>query len=67
VTIHPRERAVDDATIEITTAVLAASKAHGLTAIERLQILNHLAADCLKYALRRERPPDDPGRPAGLE
>ncbi len=65
-TIHPRDLIVDAARHEIEGACLDAFRKHGLTYAERLTILNGIMASSLKYALRAERHPEDPGRPSGV-
>lgn len=61
---HPRTRLVDDAEREMQSAVFTIVKRHDLTIIETLRILSTASATLVKYALRRERHPDDPEKGA---
>ena len=63
--IHEREMPVQIAESEIHLACLKMREKYGLTDVEWLQILNHMAASCMKYMLREERH-GDMDKPAGL-
>lgn len=65
--LHPREEIVRAAQSDLLEFMLKWSRAHDLTAIEETQLLLSQVDMTLKYALREERHPDEPDRPAGLE
>jgi len=65
--MHPRTAAVDRAEVETGQALLAIAEKYNLTPTERLIILNQHIGTMLKYCLRSERHPDEPGRPADEE
>lgn len=65
--MHPRALIVDRAGVELTEMAMKLRQQHELTYIEYLGILNQEAGRVLKYALREERHPDDPDKPAGIE
>ena len=64
---HPRRVVVAEAEGEIREFILKAARRHDLTDIELLTILSGQMASTLKYALRAERHPDDPSKPADAE
>lgn len=65
--VHPRTLLVQQVSAEVGLAILAVLEKHELTYIEIIKILNEQQASCLKYALRAERHPDDPDKPADRE
>jgi hypothetical protein len=66
-TQHPRAPIVNRAGLELSEFALKLRERDELTAIEYLCILNAEAARVLKYALRSERHPEDPDKPADVE
>ena len=64
---HPRTQPVAEASAEIGVTLNRLQREHGLTSVEMLQAVSTWQASCLKYMLRRERHPEDPGTPADLE
>lgn len=64
--IHSREMPVQKASADIHLECLKLVEKYGLTNVEWLQILNSMAASCLKYMLRDERH-GDASKPAGWE
>jgi hypothetical protein len=64
---HHREPIVSRAGLDLSDFALKLREQHDLTYIEYLGILNQEVARVLKCALRAERHPDDPDKPAGLE
>jgi hypothetical protein len=64
---HARTDIVRRAENELSGRMLDLVKAHRLTFAERFSILASLASDTAKYALRAERHPEDPSRPADVE
>ena len=54
-TLHPRYFIVEQAEIELSTAVTGIIEKHGLTYAELFKVLNAVTASWLKYALRDER------------
>lgn len=65
--LHPRTRVVQRAERKIGDVIEQAREEFGLTAVELLQILSSAQLHVLKYELRRERHPGDPGRNADEE
>lgn len=65
--ILPRYNIVQDATHEISGLMLDLVKKHGLSYVERMSILTALMTDTIKFALRAERHPDEPDKPADVE
>jgi hypothetical protein len=64
---HHREPIVRRAALDLSDYALKLRERNDLTYVEYLGILNEEVARVLKYALRAERHPDDPDKPAGLE
>lgn len=64
--IHPREQIVDQARLQIASAILSASKVHDLTDGELTAILAGELSSLAKYQIRQERHPNDPDKPGGL-
>jgi hypothetical protein len=64
---HPREPIVRRAALDLSDFALKLREKNDLSYIEYLGILNEEIARVLKYALRAERHPDDPDKPAGIE
>ena len=64
--IHPREEITNKAKLEFMKLIGAWMEKYDLTLIEMLQILTGEIQTYLKYALRQERHPKDPDKPAGL-
>ena len=64
---HPRTTIVRRVGLDISDFALKLREKHDLTYIEYLGILNEEVARVLKYALRAERHPDDPDKPADIE
>lgn len=64
---HERTRVVSSAEYELSGVMLELVKKHRLTFAERFSILSSLLTDTAKYALRVERHPEDPSRPADVE
>lgn len=61
---HARAQSVAEASAVIGVKLNALQREHGLTGIEMLQAVGSWQMTCLKYMLRAERHPDDPGEPA---
>ena len=64
---HDRARSVAEASAEIGVTLNSLQREHGLTDIEMLQAVGSWQMTCLKYMLRAERHPDNPGEPADWE
>ena len=64
---HDRAQQVAEASAEIGVELNRLQRENGLTTTEMLQATGSWQMSCLKYMLRRERHPDDPGEPADLE
>jgi hypothetical protein len=62
VRVHPRTRRVDEAERELHEAWDRIWTKHELTVLEALIILQSIPQTVLKYALRRERHPEDPDK-----
>jgi hypothetical protein len=67
VRISARAQAVSIAQAEIAVKLSELQREHGLTSIEMLQAVTTWQATALKYMLRAERHPDDPGKGADEE
>lgn len=65
--LHPRVHIVQRAGLELSEFAAKLREERELTEVEYLGILNDEVARVLKYALRAERHPDDPDKPAGIE
>ncbi len=65
--VHPRVFVVQQARNELSSAALDIQRRHDLTTAEYLAILVELMQSDLKYAIRAERHPDEPGKPGGWE
>jgi hypothetical protein len=64
VRLHKRVLVVQQAEHEIHTAISELVDKHKLTCVEELQVLMRYMDRQLKYALRSERHPKDPGKGA---
>ncbi len=64
---HDRTQQVAEASAEIGVELNRLQREHGLTTTEMLQAVGSWQMSCLKYMLRAERHPDDPGEPADWE
>ena len=62
--LHERTLRVQHAKQAIDRAISDAWGGYALTAVEVVSVLVQLTAEHLKYALREERHPDDPGKKA---
>lgn len=62
--VHLRTMVVQEARNKLSSAALAIQQEYDLTTCEYLIILNELVASELRFALRTERHPDEPDRPA---
>jgi hypothetical protein len=62
--LHKRTMPVQSATAELRLLLIKFQAEYDLTDIEMTGILVYAAADVNKYALRRERHPDDPDKKA---
>lgn len=58
--LHPRTQVVAKARAAVAGAMLAIAKTYDLTYAEEAQILAGAIENCMKYAIRAERHPDDP-------
>lgn len=65
--LHPRFFVVRKAETELDECVSKIAREHDLTSIELLQILATRSQNELKYMLRAERHPGDPGKKADEE
>ena len=65
--LHKRTMTVQRAEGAIHGYVLAAMEEFGLTYAETAMILSSLTSNALKYALREERHPGNPGKKADEE
>jgi hypothetical protein len=61
---HDRTQSVAEASAEIGVTLNRLQREHGLTTTEMLQAVGSWQMTCLKYMLRAERHPDNPGEPA---
>jgi hypothetical protein len=61
---HDRAQQVAEASAEIGVELNRMQREHGLTTTEMLQAVGSWQMSCLKYMLRAERHPDNPGEPA---
>lgn len=64
---HPRATPVAEASAEIHVTLNRLQREHGLTTVEMLQAVSTWQVTCLRYMLRAERHPGNPGEPADLE
>jgi hypothetical protein len=64
---HGRSQSVAEASAEVGVTLNRLQREHGLTTAEMLQAVTSWQMTCLKYMLRAERHPDDPGEPADWE
>ena len=64
---HDRTQSVAEASADVAWQLGRLQREHGLTNIEMLQAVGSWQMSCLKYVLRAERHPDNPGEPADLE
>jgi hypothetical protein len=64
---HDRSQSVAEASAEIGVTLNRLQREHGLTTTEMLQAVGSWQMSCLKYMLRAERHPDEPGEPADWE
>jgi hypothetical protein len=64
---HDRTQSVAEASAEIGVTLNSLQREHGLTSIEMLQAVGSWQMTCLKYMLRAERHPAEPGEPADWE
>lgn len=62
--VRPRTFFVQEARNKLSSFVLGLQGNYGLTDLEVLGILNEIAATTIRFALREERHPDEPGKPA---
>jgi len=65
--LHPRTMPVQKAQVDLNIVILEFAKEKGLTDIELLQCLTEHIQMTLKYMLRAERHPDEPGKKADEE
>jgi hypothetical protein len=65
--IHQRERNVQVAEQELRELVISWYQKLSLTSTEVLSVLVNECGSGLRYLMRKERHPDDPSKPAGLE
>lgn len=65
--VHARTFLVQGARNKVASFVTDIQERENLTDLEMLGILNEVQARILKYALRVERHPDNPTKPAGIE
>jgi hypothetical protein len=61
---HSRTQSVAEASADVAWQLSRLQRGHGLTDIEMLQAVGSWQMSCLKYMLRAERHPDEPGEPA---
>ncbi len=64
--LHPREQKTKKASLALEEAVLNIVREHDITFIELVQMLAACLQSWSKYALRAERHPEQPDKPAGL-
>jgi hypothetical protein len=64
---HSRSQSVAEASAEVGVTLNRLQREHGLTDTEMLRAVASWQVTCLKYMLRAERHPDDPGEPADWE
>ena len=66
-TPHHRHQSVAVAQADIAVKLNALQREHGLTNVEMLQAVTTWQASVLKFMLRTERHPEDPGKAADEE
>lgn len=64
---HDRAQSVAEASADVAWQLSRLQRGHGLTDIEMLQAVGSWQMTCLKYMLRAERHPAEPGEPADWE
>lgn len=69
--LHPREKIVTAARLDLTEKLLTWHKTHDLTDGELFSVIGDVLGgqitNMAKYMIRAERHPDNPDRPGGLE
>jgi len=65
--LHPRTENFNSARLELETYLIGWGNKFNLTIIEIISILEYLISNQLKYLLRLERHPNEPGKKADEE